>query len=366
MSARQELMRERDAAITKRFGTDCRMAEFQSIHGKRKVLRDQNYLLEMVDIQKQEDDRTEANQLELIFIEGVNIGGWLGDITGDRDAYQTQAQATSIYDDFSHRLDTAVELTFAQPIWSQDEKESLRRMTIGFDVTVCGSPLVMLNKLTCHYGGQLRLPFGFSSLDYYAHGQTREAKPLVPRYGIGLNVCEGRQIWRDMQAGPTDGGILQAFRPNSPESLRMRFKVLSEIRAQNLLYYAMLPEDQTHKLVRQATLQIDAVDECLNAALRDCTQQLMARRVVPTGIFAPRRQSQKPRSDREALEDFFITETGQKYRNLDPFRQILGETRRLLAALYDTDKNDPVRKALVERRKIMPQNEMLSVAPFLT
>lgn len=359
MSMRQGFIKAYDVELEKKFGSQIRMAEFAGVHSARRIISDQKYVLERAADRKEQGERPEADQLELIFIEGVNVGGWLGDVTGDRDAYQARAQATAQYDDFSHRLDAAVELLFAKPIRSHDDEGALRQTTIGIDVTVSGSPIMILDKLTRHYSDRSCLPFGFSRLDYYAHDDVREAKAMVLRYVIGLNVREVRRIWRRLKPG-SKGGHLQAFRPNSPESLQMRFKVLSEIRAQNLLYCAMLPEDQTDKVVRKAALQIDAVDECLNAALKDCTKQIIARRVVPEKVFAPRRDGRKLPSEREAIEEFFIAESWQKYRNDDPFQQIMSKARRLLGILYDTDEDNPVRRALTERRKIMMHNQRLA------
>lgn len=349
-------MKAYDATLGSKFGEHVRMSDFLGIHAPSKIIADQRYTIERVTGRKQKGELT-AGHLEAIFIEGVNVGGWLG----DGDAYQARAWPAAIYDDISHRIDTVVNLAFRQPIYSHDGKDALQQVTIGFDVTVGGAPDKVLDKLTRHYSDQARLPFGFSHLDYYFDGQHRGVKPLLIRYVIGVNFHEVLEIWGSTQSDPSTRSHLSAFRPNSPASLQMRFKILSEIRQQNMLYYAMLPENQNNKTIRAAALQIDAVDECLNASLQDCTKQIVARRVVPSAIFAIKQRGHKARSERDIIEEYLIAENQRKYRNKDPFTQIMSKARKFLDSLYDESADNIIRQALAERRKIMVQNQVLRI-----
>lgn len=349
---KQGFIKAYDTTLEQRYGDPVRMSEFISIHGQKKVLADQEYTIARAKKREQQGKRPEADQLETIFIDGVNIGGWLGDKLNDCDAYQALAQPTAKYDDFSHRLDVAVELIFQKPIRGYDGKMTLQRATIGIDTTIGGAPATIREKLTRHYSDQAQLPFGFSHLDYYACEQKREKRLMVPRYVIGLNVYEVRRIWGNLR---TDDGN-KVFQPNSPVNLQARFKVLAEIRAQNLLYFAMLPDDCVSKMTRRAALQIEAVDECLNAALKDCTKQIVRRQVLPQTIFA-KRSGRQP-TKREAIEEYLIAENRRLYRNVDPFTQIIGESHRLLGALYRA-KDDSLKQKLEARRKIMAHNQAL-------
>ncbi len=351
-------MKAYDATLVSQFGEHIRMSDFIGIHAPAKIIADQEYTIKRAAKRKQKS-KLAASYLEAIFIEGVNVGGWLG----DGDAYQTLAWPTAIYDDISHRVDTVVNLVFRQPIRSHDGKDTLQQATIGFDVTVGGEPSKVLDKLTRHYSDQARLPFGFSHLDYYFDGQHRSIKPLLIRYVIGVNIHEVLEIWGDTQSDPSASNHLSAFRPNSPASLQMRFKILSEIRRQNMFYYAMLPEDQDDRVIRTAALQLDAVDECLNASLRDCTKQIVARRVVPSAIFAIKQRGRKVYSERDIIEEYLITENQRRYRNRDPFTQIMSQTRKLLDSLYNESEDSRVRQALTRRRKIMVQNQALQISP---
>lgn len=351
----EEFMRAYDKALGQKYGDPVRMAEFVAIHGREKVLADQEYTLARAEARVKQGQRPEADQLEAIFIDGVNIGGWLGDVTGDSDAYAATARPTASYDDFSHRLDVAVELTFRRPIASHDGRHILPRTTIGIDTTLSGTPQVVREKLTRHYSDFAQLPFGFSHLDYYAYDERREARALVPRYVIGLNVHEVRKIWRERASG----NGTKAFRPDSGVSLQTRFKVLTEIRRQNLLYYAMLPEDHESETVALAALQIEAVDECLNAALSDCARQIVAERVLPEAVFARRRRGSRRRSQREVIESCLIQENRRRYANIDPFTRIVGETQHMLDVLYTPETDAALYRALDGRRKIMVQNRAL-------
>lgn len=355
---RLEFMKAYDAALEQDYGNTVRMSDFVAIHGQRKVLADQQYTLERAEKRRRQGKRPEADLLETIFIDGVNVGGWLGDVTGDDNAYKIQAQPTAWYDDFSHRLDVAVELTLRKPVHSHDGHYTLKHVTIGVDTTLGGDPTFIREKLTWHYNDSVRLPFGFSHLDYYAHGQRRDVRAMLPRYVIGLNVHEVRAIWDEVRLG--DG-----FRPDSAISLQTRFKVLAEIRRQNLLYFAMLPEGHIGKTTRMAALQIEAVDECLNAALRDCTRQIVSQQVLPQEIFAATQPGSGGRrlTERDAVEKFLIKDNRNRYFNIDPFTQIIGESRRLLKALYAPLENNALRRALEERRAVMEHNRPLSGRP---
>lgn len=352
------LLHSNDTVLEMRYGDRVRMSEWVSIHGLNKVLNDQEYVLELASEHELQEDNLAAERFEELFIEGVNIGGWLGDVSGDRDAYQARAQQTGLYDDIAHRLDAVIDLDFREPIKSEDDEDlSLLKTTIGVDVTVSGSPQVILDKITKHYSDRAKLPFGFSHLDYYARGEQRQAKLMVPRYVIGLSAREVQEIWRGTE---TDDQQAHSFRPNSPLNLQTRFKVLSEIRAQNLLYYAMLPDQPENRMVQVAGLQISAVDECLNAALKDCTQQIIKRQVLPASIFrAAKQPGARPRRDREIIEEYLMQESQRKYRNRDPFTRIIAETRRLLGALYDEDSTNVLQQDLLERNQIMNQNRAL-------
>ncbi|MDO4611878.1 MAG: hypothetical protein Q4B29_00215, partial [Candidatus Saccharibacteria bacterium] len=63
--------------------------------------------------------------------------------------------------------------------------------------------------------------------------------------------------------------------------LTTRFKVLSEIRAQNNLYQSMLPDDYSNDpITKQAEAIIYAVDDILNDARKICIEQMIRRKAL--------------------------------------------------------------------------------------
>lgn len=238
-----------------------RMGDFAEIYEAHQVVRDQRWALGLAEQQAEKAKRPEAEQFEDIFIQGINVGDWLGNLNSARREveFEAFAQRASLYDDLSHRVDDVVELRFAEPITSEDEEASLERVLLGFDVTINPSRQVIREKLTRSCNDGEKLPFGFSHLKYYQNGDERRAVERLPRYTIGLSRYDIRDIWERSEVNPRYGGKIRRMRP----SPRTRFKVLTEIRAQNELFYAMLPDDADEEL----RLQLEATDRCLHNAL---------------------------------------------------------------------------------------------------
>lgn len=271
-------------------GDDLEMADFADVYPTEKIASDQRYVqkFEKHVSPEAKNALAPAQIFEQMFTQGVMLGNWLGNV-GFADGrtfekFAVEAHNTLPYDDIRNKIDTFTTLAFAEPIEDEDYGVSIDRMALGFDVTTNNSREKLLDKITRFYNGAQELPFGFSKLDYYSDGSQHGALPMLPRYTIGLSATDVKAVAETARVRPANDTV--DFGLFSGQNLINRFKVLSEIRAENELYQAMLPDDMDTEIVQQANIQLYAVDQCLHEALNVCTRELVNRRCLPAPVLA--------------------------------------------------------------------------------
>lgn len=266
------------------------MADFADIYPPEKIASDRRYVQKFEKYVSPEGKNAlaPAQIFEQMFTQGVMLGNWLGNVgfaNGQTfEKFSIEAHNTLPYDDLRNKIDMFATLTFAEPIEDEDYGASIDQMALGFDVTTNNSREKLLDKLTRFYNGGQKLPFGFSHLDYYSNGSEHSALPMLPRYTIGLSATDVNAVAETASVRPTNGTV--DFGLFSGQNLINRFKVLAEIRAENELYQAMLPDDMDAEMVQQANVQLYAVDQCLHEALNVCTRELVNRRCLPPPVIA--------------------------------------------------------------------------------
>lgn len=269
---------------------DLEMADFTDVYPPEKIAADERYVqkFEKLVPADEKNELAPAQVFEQMFTNGVVLGNWLGNV-GFADGhtvnkFSVQAHNTLPYDDIRNKIDTFTTLTFAEPIEDEDYGTSIDKVTMGFDVTTNNSREKLLDKITRFYNGQQELPFGFSQLEYYSDRAGHGPLTLVPRYTIGLSMSDVNAVAETARIREKDGTV--DFGLFSGKNLVNRFKILSEIRAENELYQAMLPDDMDSEIVQQANVQLFAIDQCLHDALEVCTQELVNRRCLPPQVIA--------------------------------------------------------------------------------
>lgn len=365
--AAQRKMRSNDQIILERFGdTGIRMGDFVGIYPASKIVRDQEYTLDRgASYELNTSENVAAKRLEEIFLEGVNVGGLLGRESLSRDgAFAVEARHTTKYDDTTHRIDAMVDLDFKEPIESYDGETSISNVTMGIDVTTASSSRVLFDKLTKSYNSSYpQLPFGFSQITYYQRGEEREQKKIVPRFTIALSADVVNQLWNSATVVPGQNNSVRDFHAHSELMLKTRFKILSEFRAQNLLRTAMLPDDQEDEPARTAAMQTDAIDECLDEALRDCAKEMIARKYVPASVI---KQSEK--SQVATIEDYIMQESDPRIRTPHGIKDLafvncMKYTRDLMNAAYISDPDNPTRQLIDQHRIVGSHNQAFAVPP---
>ncbi len=357
---------------------ELKLTDFNELYSTHKLERDQAYV-ERTEARFNHDPDSGklAQTFERIFAQGVQIGRWLGNLpSADGEQFTTQTFAATRYDDLSHRVDAFSTLTFAESFEGSAGLE-LTTLPLAFDVTLQVDRAKVLDKLTRSYNDNRQLPFGFSSIDYYTDGEVEHYLPLVPRYVIGVSGEEVQQLAETFQRGNEDSKWL----PNmlSPQMLQARFKVLSEIRAQNELFEAMLPDDaydSEDPLIQRASTYIEAADENLKHALAVCSRELIARRYVPYEVLEYAKSHPNSPNLRQQIEnallhkahDHFIEEGMDRCRRNgeifdqhttddDTFVQIITLTRTLTQATYDENR----RASLDSHRHIAVHNRNFEI-----
>ncbi len=355
-----------DRILHERFGDKFPMSKFVDLYGIERVLSDQEYTIDRAE-GFESDDNLAAKQIEKLFLSGVNLGGWLGveSVRPDGD-YEVHARPTLKFDDFSHRVDAMVDLRLCEPLEGDYGPESLDHLTIGFDITTGARRDLIFDKLTKHSNDRTRLPFGFSRIDYHFDGENYSAVPMAPRYTIGLGAKEVEQVMSESNVNFDKQGRPIGLKMFSPQTLFTRFKILDEIRQQNLLYIAMLPDEREHSpIARTADLQLSAVDFCLHSALIDCATAIRKTRAIPPSVFQENSQLAKPRSERDLIRDYIRAQSARppvrqglvRSRNAytDSYSNLINCAREIEAATY-APPDSPEARIVAPFRCVAPQN----------
>lgn len=354
MARLQTEVRQNDQELREFDDSGVKMGDFSAIYETQQIAKNQRWTLQRARQLAESPKTPEAEQFEDIFIQGVNVGNWLGNLTSARHEieFEAFAQRATLFDDLSHRVDDVVELTFAEPIVGEDGEASLTQVVLGFDVTVSSSRQVIRKKLTKSCNDGTELPFGWTHLSYYENGDERKEIPRLPRYTIGLSSYDIRDIWERSEVNPRYGGKIRRMKP----SPRTQFKVLTEIRAQNELFYAMLPDDADEELM----LQLEATDKCLHNALTSCAHEMVERGELPKSVrerIEAEREALRQAGardvtlkDRQVIEEFLL-ESSQAY-----FRSEGEERVRRGTMTHDgEDRDDPFVQIVTEARALTEQ-----------
>lgn len=261
--------------------------DFSDVYDAKKIFADKRYV---AGVEKHFDSETNelktANVFEQMFISGVMLGNWLGGTTVEGDGivedFSPSARSTNRYDDLKNRIDTAVTLDFDEPIRDDENRNTMKKLVLGFDTTINNSRQQLLDKITRSSNTDVELPFGFSRLTYYQDDSGHGKIPLTPRYVVGLNGDEVNDVLQLSRIRQSDNTI--DFELFSAKNLYNRFRILSEIRAENELYQAMLPDKLDSRVLKNASTQLYIADRCLNKALKVCAHELVKRKCLPTEI----------------------------------------------------------------------------------
>ena len=286
----QRMGREALVAAMQRSNPAIGMQAFADVYPPEKIASDQRYVskAERFLSKDEQNNLATAQVFESLFNNGIVLGNWLGNVVFENDDvtenFSVDARSTLPYDDFRNRNDTFATLRFREPIEDEDFGTSTDEVVLGFDVTINNSRNKLLDKITRFYNGDQELPFGFSHLEYYSNYKEHGNAPLVPRYTIGLSASDVNAVVETAHTRERDGTV--DFGLFTGQNLINRFKVLSEIRAENELYQAMLPDDMDSEIVQQANIQLYAADQCLHDALDICTEELVNRKCLPAKVIA--------------------------------------------------------------------------------
>lgn len=333
---------------------NVQMEDFQGVHPPAKLTADRSYLDRVEQAMDTRNEKGAAMLFEQMFLDGITVGAWLGNVevteAGMQTSFTVDARGTTKYDDISHKVDAFATLDFKEPIIDEDYDTETSQVVLGFDVTINADREKIYEKLTKAYNDRIKLPFGFSHLDYYENRRERKMVAMLPRYVIGVSGYDVRAIEESTRVRPEVGTLV--FDLNSGQNLINRFKVLSEIRAENELYQAMLPDDLDSAMLQEANASLYAIDQCLHGALLKCTSAIMKSKCLPRAVLE--RVETATRSGREVkargiIEEYllqrsqkaFLEEASQVGQNgrprcgdKDTFVQIMECCRNLTDAAY--------------------------------
>lgn len=297
---------------------EVRMEDFQDVYPPEKLASDCRYLDTAKQHMETRNEQGLAMLFEQMFIDGITAGAWLGNVEVTKAGMQTNftvdARGAAAYDDIRHKVDAFATLDFKEPIVDEDYDTETSRVVLGFDVTLNADREKVLEKLTKAYNDKAELPFGFTHLDYYENRHERKGMVMLPRYVIGISGYDVRAIKESTQVKP--GTEMLNFNLNSGQNLINRFKVLSEIRAENELYQAMLPDDLDSESSQEANASLFAVDQCLHGALLKCTKAIMTSKCLPRAILEQVEAATKSGREGKArgiIEDYLFERSKQAF-----------------------------------------------------
>lgn len=295
----------------------------------KEINADRAYVKHNQEIYKSKDEdgedaaaKAQAKQFEMMFLYGVQRNAWLGNTLNvfGQPPFTTDTSATTEYDDYMHRIDAFTTLTFANAQSNEVQQASIVRAVMGFDATISGNRETIMRKLTCcNNDKSAQLPFGFSQIKYYVNGRTASKQLLVPRYVIGISGQRVQDL-QEMAHFERQDGKITDIRFNYGQSAMTRFMVLSEIRSQNELYKAMLPDVLDTPLLKKADMSLSIITEQLNSALDQCVDRLSRIKWI-MGDFKLTPQDAHTPEERKVLREYV------QQRIMDHLRKEYDETR---------------------------------------
>lgn len=290
---------------------------FRKVYPKSEIEADQAFVDKTTANLKQLDDRLPegermikqrakkaAEKFERFCLYGIQSNAWLGN-TRKADGtlpFTTESALATQYDDYSHRIDVFTSLLIPKPAAEPGEKPTTSRLTIGFDATTGGGRKDIIGKLTrCQNDPRAELPFGFSQIKYGAKGKTAARMELVPRYTIGVTMPEVSGLEEMANFIRTPDNKILDVKFNAAQSATTRFIMLSEMRAQNDLYQAMLPDELNTKQLLSAKRKLDKMEEILSDAMDQCGEFLVKHNLMFTRYKGLDLSYQRSPEERESL-----------------------------------------------------------------
>lgn len=282
--------------------------EFRSVYDEEEIQRDREYVEKTERrIQKKrlrESGSTEstpleelADDFEVMVLYGIQRNAWLGNTIDENGKipFKTYTSGATRFDDLKHRVDAFTTVEMTDPVENEENESSLVRFHMGFDATLSGNRDTIDEKIMrCQNDETLKVPFGFTQIKYYANSENGAVGrvELVPRFTLAINKQLADELRKVMNTQLTEGKQLENIKFKPGQNNLARFMVLSEIRAQTQLYYAMLPEElwqdeppegkdeaqwlKDKEIVMEAEAQLSQIDEKITGAMDVCAKRLSA------------------------------------------------------------------------------------------
>lgn len=245
------------------------------------------------------DEGKLAKSFENLCLQGIRTGAWLGH--PDTNGVTASAANTCKYDDYRHRVDI-----FSTLYYKSEKDQKTYSPTIGMDVTISGDKNTIMEKLTRTSNDEKDvLPFGFSRLDYFTNGVSKKTHLLIPRYVIGISSYDVRDINQTVKFDKTRNML--NFGLKNAKNMENRFKVLSEIYAENQLYLAMEPAERDTPELKLAHNRLLVVKNKLEQALISSGKEL-----IKSGFMKGISEGGNKMDMVRAIEERLLEE-GQKY-----------------------------------------------------
>lgn len=235
------------------------MDDFGDVYPEKEIAEDKKYVDNTeAKIGNDLDEGRRAKMFEQMFVQGVLTGGWLG--SPESNGVTAAAASTCKYDDLKNRIDAF------STLYTRSKDGKLHANTIGVDVTISGAQNVIMRKLTHASNDNMKRPFGFTKIKYFTNGRDRYGIENLPRYVIGVSNYDVRDIEQmirtNRQTGMLDFGLKNA------KNIENRFKVLSEMYAENQLYLSKEPKELMTEEERIAYKKLTTMDKRLKQALQ--------------------------------------------------------------------------------------------------
>lgn len=200
------------------------------------------------------------------------VKGWLDSgqffdtgLPPDEDPLATRAHD---YDDCRNGVDIVKTINLPGK-----DPEHHRVLTMAFDVTISNSKVIIGEKLRQYNNG---LPYGFTRVKYYAERRQNSKtiivsphKKLVPRFVIGESDTSIEVTLKDKSSQDIEGYLKE----DTPDSVLTRFKLLSEIYSQAILFRDKVPDDN-EEYNKQATRMLRRIIVMTEKRLEECVEKM--------------------------------------------------------------------------------------------
>lgn len=240
------------------------------------------------------------------------VKGWLDSgqffDTGLSPYGDPPAVRTHDYDDYANGADVVKTVNLPE-----DGLGHQRSLTMAFDVTISSNESVIGDKLRQYDNG---LPYGFTRVKYYAEKQRNSKKiaispykKLVPRFVIGESATNIEATLKDKLSQNMEGYL----KNDTPDSVLTRFKLLSEIYSQAILFLEKVPEDNDRHN-KQAAGMLRSIVAMTEKRLVKCVEKMTPRMIsAGNGVWAPTYADPEvlalPKSDIDKLKS--VDRTGE-------------------------------------------------------